>query len=477
MPGKSASAVSAFIDLATYDEIEKYLYGYDDAITYFVRQTKKCTWFSQIPVKLTNGSGTPAFGKEFSYHVSRSGDYLLNTWLRVKLNAAKLKHDENTMKMSDGTVTGVSARYTNNLMHNLVKKVEIRFNDLSAQEVKSFHMDFWRCFTIPASKRMGYHKMIGNTKCNQWVNSADANPVLGDAVLNLPLPLFYDRDSGSALPTAALPYNDMRVHFEFRDWDELVIVDKHGNGPAGQIHGDGSTVSSKTSERCRAAVLNDFEGGHHPKIVSCELWANYAIVSQKERQRMGKNTRDIVIEQVQHAPVEEFKADPGATKHYDLRFSHAVKAVFFAVRNKTCANEWSNYSSSQNSNGASNANPAEEDLTFPEGDILQSASLVYENTTRLGDMGVDYYTLVNPYYHATADGTDQPGVCMYSYSLALDGYDPMGSTNYGKLTNVTLSPTAGPGAANVKSDSDFLVSVVNYNVIRISGGALGFPVL
>jgi len=471
MPGKSASAVSAFIDLATYDEIEKYLYGYDDAITYFVRQTKKCTWFSQIPVKLTNGSGTPAFGKEFSYHVSRSGDYLLNTWLRVKLNAAKLKHD-NTMVLSDGTVTGVSARYTNNLMHNLVKKVEIKFNDLSAQEVKSFHMDFWRCFTIPASKRMGYHKMIGNTSCNQWVNSADANPVLGDAVLNLPIPLFYDRDSGSALPTAALPYNDMRVHFEFRDWNELVIVDKHGTGPAGQLHGDGSTVSAKASDRCRAAELNDFVGGHEPKIVSCELWANYAIVSQKERQRMGKNTRDTVIEQVQHAPVEAFNAAVGATKHYDLRFSHAVKAVFFAVRNKSVANEWSNYSSSENGHGAS----GDEALTFPEGDILQSASLVYENTTRLGDMGVDYYTLVNPYFHATADGTDQPGVCMYSYSLALDGYDPMGSTNYGKLTNVTLSPTAGAGVANVK-DSDFLVSVVNYNVIRISGGALGFPVL
>ena len=467
MSGKSASAVSAFIDLATYDEIERYLYGYDNAITYFVRQTKKCTWFSQIPVKLTNGSGTPAFGKEFSYHVSRSGDYLLNSWLRVKLNAAQLAHDANSMALTDGTVVGVSARYTNNFMHNLLEKVEIKFNDLTAQEVKSFHMDFWRCFTIPASKRMGYHKMIGNDSVNQWVNSASSD-ALGNVYLNLPLPLFYDRDSGSALPTAALPYNDMRINFKFRDWTDLVVVDQYGTGPAASIYGDGSTVPSTAVDRCRKAALSDFKSGHEPRISECELWANYAIVSQKERQRMGKNTRDIVIEQVQTAPEESFAAAAGATKHYDIRFSHAVKALFFAVKNKSVPNELSNYSSTNVGHAADSVT-----ATFPEGNILQSASLVYENTTRLGDMGADYYTLVNPYYHATADGTDQPGVCMYSYSLNLSSYDPMGSTNYGKLTNVTLSPTAAVEVAN----SDFLVSVVNYNVIRIAGGSLGFPVL
>jgi hypothetical protein len=296
---------------------------------------------------------------------------------------------------------------------------------------------------------------------------------MGGVYLNLPLPLFYDRDSGSALPTAALPYNDMRISFEFRDWTDLVIVDEYGHGEVGDALTDGGNITESddhVSSRLAKATLQHFESGHHPKIESCELWANYAIVSQKERERMGKHTRDIVIEQVQQSPVEAFQAAAGATKHYDLRFSHAVKAVFFAVRNRTVANELSNYVSS---NVAHAVNSAVVDK-FPEGpQIIKSASLVYENTTRLGDMGVDYYTLVNPYYHAVSDGTDQPGVCMYSYSLELDSYDPMGSTNYGKLTNVTLSPTANV----LVEKSDFLCSVVNYNVIRIAGGALGFPVL
>jgi hypothetical protein len=79
---------------------------------------------------------------------------------------------------------------------------------------------------------------------------------------------------------------------------------------------------------------------------------------------------------------------------------------------------------------------------------------------------------------------------MYSYSLDFNHLDPKGSTNYGKLTNVTLTPTASAGAiagaagtAAAGSGADFaqtyrfITTVVNNNIIRISGGALGFPVL
>ena len=33
--------------------------------------------------------------------------------------------------------------------------------------------------------------------------------------LNLPLPFFFSRDSGVSLPTAALPYNDLKIKFMF----------------------------------------------------------------------------------------------------------------------------------------------------------------------------------------------------------------------------------------------------------------------
>jgi hypothetical protein len=87
---------------------------------------------------------------------------------------------------------------------------------------------------------------------------------------------------------------------------------------------------------------------------------------------------------------------------------------------------------------------------------------------------------------------------MYSYSLDFISLDPMGSTNYGKLTNVSIVPEASPEAIAYngtyptdpvlvtalqligiyqKQVYDFVVTAVNNNIVRISGGALGFPVL
>jgi hypothetical protein len=61
----------------------------------------------------------------------------------------------------------------------------------------------------------------------------------------------------------------------------------------------------------------------------------------------------------------------------------------------------------------------------------------------------------------------------------------MGSTNYGKLTNVSIVPYASDqcvaaangaiynGGGNFKNTYSFIVVAVNNNIIRISGGALG----
>ena len=105
-------------------------------------------------------------------------------------------------------------------------------------------------------------------------------------------------------------------------------------------------------------------------------------------------------------------------------------------------------------------------------------------------MGYDYFSSVNPWFHAPSIPVDK-GYHMYSYSLDFFSLDPMGSTNYGKLTNVSIQPVATSTAATnagtaliISQDTaagkqkyEFVVTAVNNNVVRISGGALGFPVL
>ena len=603
----TSNLTSGFIDLATYDEQEKYMYGGRYATAYFVRETRKSTWFTQVPVVLSKCSGSPAFGSEWSVQISRAGDYLLQTWLRVELPEVCITNGRTNGGIGDNQlfIGCVAARWTRNVGHALIRECCITFNDLVAARFDNYHLDFWAAFTTPASKQIGYNNMIGNVGQLVGMGNVHALPA---SVLNIPLPFFYTRDSGVALPTAALPYNDMRIQFQFRNLGELLMADWCQLGSvlscpvnvsttagvgAGSFYitlGQQSTVcldqttinqlpavggaiglgttamanvgiagcifpSSQAPVGGAAPVSGQDTGqwvfcNGEPKLGAVNVWANYAIVSNDERKRMACAPRDILIEQVQTAPPCGFNPrNVNTPEQYDIRFSHAIKVLFFAVRNKTLPCEHSNYTTSPahpvlGCVAANNINAAGGTIinTAQSFDPVAAASLLYENTYRLANMGSDFYSLVEPYYKAPTI-PDKTGYHMYSYSLDFFNLDPMGSTNYGKLTNVSLYvnpsqaavsaasaasllvPAAGQFApatfANATSfdptvycaggfsyrsscartvgafvagssplvdithyaiycaqqSFEFVVTAVNNNIVRISGGALGFPVL
>jgi hypothetical protein len=497
----SSNVTSGFIDLATFDELEKYMYGGGDATAYFVRDTCKATWFTQVPVVLSRASGNPGFDTEWSVSISRAGDYLLSTWLRlttpeIDLNPAVFSlggvatNGPNNMRM----------RWTRNFMHNIIRECCITFNDLVAARFDNYHLDFWSAFTVPSGKRAGYNNMIGNnpelilphlkpipitTATPPLASTYSEKGKIPSKILNLPLPFFFSRDTGIALPTAALPYNDMRINFSFRNWTELLEVD------------DISLVGSGVNPT-RPAKETDILGSL-PALKNVQVWGNYAIVSNDERKKMACNPRDILIEQVQTAPRQSFLGSNDKSPRYDIRFSHAIKALFFSCRNTTTKCDWSNYTAGSPVPGSTTIDNSSDAMVDP----ISQTSLIYENTNRLSQMGSDYFTLVNPWYHSPSI-PEETGYHMYSYSLDFISLDPMGSTNYGKLTNVSIVPEASPDAVisaaggwpktaagavgNTALGSpptggdfpqtwEFITTAVSNNIIRISGGALGFPVL
>ena len=170
-----SNLTSGFIDLATYDELEKYLYGGSDAIAYFVRETRKSTWFTQIPVQLSCCEGVADFGENWSVSISRSGDYLLGTWLHVELPA---------VSVAGWNSRSVCVSWTPNFMHALIKECSISFNDLVAGRFDGTHLDFWAAFTTPTSKAEGYRHMIGS----QIPTSGGFIPA---QTCDLPLPFFF----------------------------------------------------------------------------------------------------------------------------------------------------------------------------------------------------------------------------------------------------------------------------------------------
>jgi hypothetical protein len=429
---------------------------------------------------LSRAAGSPAFNTEWSVAISRAGDYMLQNWLRLTTPNVTLTVTTGTQTVTIGgvavsTTVNFFVRWTRNLMHNIIRECNLTFNDLVAARFDNYHLDFWAAFTVPAGKQNGYNNMIGNI--DPLIFPALSLPA---STLNLPLPFFYSRDSGVALPTAALPYNEMRINFSFRDWSDLLIQDfTLTSGAPATAGGQGVPVPLSSI------------GGVTPVLGNTQVWANYAIVSNDERKRMACAPRDILIEQVQTAPRQTFNPSPSGNSFpsFDIRFSHAIKVLFFAVRNTTNKAEWSNYATCSPVVALSGGVPVLNQYPAASVDPIIETSLVYENTARLSQMGSDYFSLVNPYYNAPVI-PNIVGYHSYSYSLDFICLDAMGSTNYGKLTNVSIGPNASAGSQLAAAGGgalgsgftaaqtyEFIITAVNNNIIRISGGALGFPVL
>ena len=358
---------------------------------------------------------------------------------------------------------------------------------------------------MPAEKRTTYNQMIqaGSFYTNGDGSQTFLNGALANTEKNitLPLPFFFSRDAGTSLPTAALPYNDMRIVFKTRQLTDLL-------SEAG-LTGNSKQFTSATGSMTKA-----------------KLWANYALVTNDERVLMGAAPRDIVIEQHQMASAKSVAAS-GTTADIDIRFAHSIKAIFFGLRvaetdhtagytaNVTptpagigtaktlggmgqvgnCRSHYSMFDYVQHVYGSTygidgwkvlletaSTNSAHAAAAYAGRQVspFTKVSLVYENTTRLGQMEPRFYEQIQPYYHGVSC-PQEPGIGMYSYGLDVDSLDPCGSTNYGKLTNVRLSTefTALDSTKNFWSNAprELMVTAVNWNVVRISGGALGFPVL
>jgi len=212
---------------------------------------------------------------------------------------------------------------------------------------------------------------------------------------------------------------------------------------------------------------------------------------------MGKCPRDMVIEQVQRHSGRPFRPNLVGSQFesYDVRMSHAIKALYWNVANITRVNpsgpasaaiEWSNYTTG---GITSVIGPSFDPNGFSGSDPVANSSLLYENTYRLHEMGSDYFSLVNPFYHFTSI-PEETGYHVYSYAIHPEAQDPSGSTNYGKLTNVSLhlhpSVDAVTAASYVpltpqddKKPQVFSVHIrgLNFNIVRVSGGALGLPIL
>lgn len=477
-----SNALGAFVDHAASSQIEESLYS-QQGVSYFKGTTIKCTPFSTIKQKASLNTGVADFGNEVSWSMSRVGDYAFRAFVSYTLPDLRMAPVTHSLTNDEGILSS-SVRWCRNPGHNLFKEISLTANDLCLQRFTSNYLDMNSEFSVTASKKVGYRNMIGDIpRLTNPTQLGTSEVTVGGHLCTTDLPFGFCRDSGNAIPLAATPYNDLKVSTQLLPIDELLVIDEKWQ----HKKADGITYERIVS---RKVVASDFVGGVMPRLTDFAPHFMYGIVANQERKAMACNSRDMVWEQTQQVPKCPFSKNTAGCLNVDLRLTGTVTCIMFGLENVTYTNARSNYTANQPVRTPTSLHYEHSSNHDP----VYEFGLTYENTPR--DQGhASYYSTMSPYMFAPVI-PEFTGHHLYSYALNIESGQPCGSANYSKLSNVAVSLKLTDLAQSfqnfaasdvqdfianhhVHENQNYAVVIVvkNYNIIRSSGGALGFPVM
>lgn len=489
MSANTTNLSAVYVDLGTFNDLTTEFYHGEDAALRFTQCVDQWAWFSQAPHDLTVcNSGN--FGGEARFELSNVPVYVTSTWMRFVTPAVTVQGHTNRANNTMGTVAGAQffGAWTRNLGHWIAQEVQLEINSVPIQTITPAYLDFFSQLCVPAGKRIVYDNMIGNV--NELIDpysagsiagvgavAADYDHTIAARVVNVPIPFFFCGDDGKALPRAAMHLSRVMIKVRFADFNNVFQLYENNDAAAVGIVAGGGVPLYRLSALDNVAST--------PAISSAQMFCNAILTTSDERTLIANCQRKQAVRLLQEQTPVSTTAGV-ATITVDLDFAHHVSHLFFALRNKTYHGIRANYTT---------ASPvAESDpvyrINFDPSDAVDpiaQARLSYDSISRM-DMQADFYSLVQPYYHAE-NGPEETGYHMYSYSRHIQSKSPVGSTDFTQLNRPkltittssnyqTYSAAAGTAAGGTHRAQEFeVVCYAEYWTLITSGmGQFGFTV-
>jgi hypothetical protein len=313
----------------------------------------------------------------------------------------------------------------------------------------------------------------------------------------VPLPFFYTKNPGAALPLIALQYHEVKINILWNKWQYV------------------------------AANFNSTGAAIPPNPTSAALYVDYIYLDVDERRRMAQESHEYLIEQVQF---NEDKGLGGSQNRLDLTFNHPVKELVWVVQ----PDRFTNCKITDKLNGSTTLQSGTTGAGVPRpkplgstaqrltpftytymnqadtaGAITTSTSqftqpvremwIQFNGQDRLDRRTGHYFNKVQPFQHHTgmmkpqgfdaspvqtgggssvADVAPQAHQAIYSYSFALkpEESQPSGACNFSRIDTATIVMNmSGDYVVDEGSDNvwNARVYAINYNILRIMSGMAG----
>jgi hypothetical protein len=344
-----------------------------------------------------------------------------------------------------GTGQLIQVGQTNNLSpvkaaYNMLRYVEL---DIGGQVIDRLYgewMFIWTMLTHNFDKWNQLSAMMYDTGQGQGTVGIAGRPILGNNYL-IPLPFYFGRNPGAALPLIALQYHEVKINIM---WNKTEIV------------------QSSATVQSGANLING------PR--QCNVICDYIYLDVEERRRMAQESHEYLIEQTQF---NEQKGVTGAQVRVDLTFNHPVKELVWVVQNSAFGN--CKVSNSANAALLGVFDP----LNYRE-NAMYNANLQLNGQDRMQTLYAPYFNAVQPYQHHSGgyafNTGDNAGVYMYSFALKPEEHQPSGTCNFSRIDTATLVMSLN-GSTSVSlqdpQNYDVRVYAVNYNILRVMSGMGG----
>lgn len=410
-----------------------------------------------VEATLMTPHGSFQFNHKTSVTISRTADLVNKCYLEVELpalqplynpaaptqtNIWKQYNNQNLPWSAIFPSAGVSddeyyMDWVQDVGFALIKSVELEIGGTRIDRLTSEYMHIWSALTVPPQKRQAFNKMIGHKEYPVDHPERKRRGYSTKEPLRLYIPLmFFFNEYGLSLPLIAISYHDIKLNFELRSAQELLMPPKW--------------LSDKLSKKFED---NGVPGGPKPfimpddvyfKMVSCNLYADMVHLDQAERRRVAKMPHELLVTTVQFLGDEIVTdATPGSGAKWALNFSHPVKELLWVFV--------------KDGGGV-----------FEYEDIFDEIQLQMNGHMRMSPRKASYFTLVQPYQHHTTT-PDLPIHC-FSFGLHPESPQPSGQMNFSRLDQANLIGTFKMTPGLTTFSGRLKVMAIGYNLLRVSNG-------
>lgn len=409
------------------------------------KPTKFATQFVSVPFDTATGTSLPYFGtKTLTINsLARVGDLLLGAHLAFDLPDI---YSDDTSRF----------QWIDKVGTTIVQEVRVSIGGQLIERIPGEWIDVWSELSHSPPQRELLDRLTGNVdtlkapvsplgatalRNNEYIyltypvgNRATRAPSISGRRIYVPLPLWFSRTPGHALPLIALQGAPVKIEIDVRPWSQLYrLWDQFSRTyyaperyPAGQASDNGQYANTSTPQLY--AYLESPDASRSSVDLNAFLECEFGFLGVPERTSVAVTSRETLIETVSAVRVTGLSGT--GTVAVPLPFNEPTKELVWILRREDVLanNDFTNLTAATT---ASDAAPA-----------LQSATLYLNGQERMDFKSAAFFDTLQPLQYHT--GAPRSGVYVWSFALTPERMTPSGFLDLATYKTVELRLNLSP---------------------------------